>query len=199
MKKTNYYKNLASFSFEVGTLRKIIRAHRQTLLSDDLSDNIASHSFRVVIIAWFLAKISQADPYKTILMALFHDLPESRSGDQNWVNKKYIKVFEEEIIADQLQNLPGEEELLQSAKDYKTRQSQEAKLAKDADLIDQILLLKEYSHQGNLEAADWLGKTIKDNAQYQKLYSPTSKRLAKEIYSQRPGDWWLDLWTSERR
>ena len=50
-------KKIVNFLFEIGTLRKIPRAHQQVLLTQDLSDNIASHSYRVAMIAWFLAKM----------------------------------------------------------------------------------------------------------------------------------------------
>ena len=83
-------------------MRKIIRAHRQVLLTDDLSDSISSHSFRVTIIGWFLAKEEKADLYKTTMMCLLHDMEESRSNDHNWVHKKYVTVFDEEIDKEQL-------------------------------------------------------------------------------------------------
>jgi len=51
------YKKYARFFLEVGSLRKLARSHRQTLLTDDLSDNIASHSYRVVVIAYMLAQL----------------------------------------------------------------------------------------------------------------------------------------------
>ncbi len=187
--------SLAMFLFEIGTLRKTARAHRQTLLTDDLSDNIASHSFRVASIAWFLAKEEKADPYKAVMMALFHDVPEARSGDQNWVHKKYVKVFEEEIIADQLLDLPGSADLLQFAKEYNQRKTLESRIAKDADLLDQILLLKEYDRQGNKEAAEWL----KGAQQYDRLVTKSAKKLAKEILKQKTNAWWNNSWTPERR
>jgi putative hydrolase of HD superfamily len=188
-------KELVSFFFEVGTLRKIVRSHRQTLLTDDLSDNIASHSFRVALIGWFLAAAEKADPYKVVMMCLLHDLEESRAGDQNWVHKKFVKVFEEEIRETQLAPLPEASELLKFSKEYQERQSKEAKIAKDADLLDQIFLLKEYSHQGNKEADDWL----KGKEQEKLMFSKTAKRLACEVYQQRPSDWWANLWTNHRR
>lgn len=41
---------LVNFFYEVGTLRKLPRMHRQNLLIDDTTDTIASHSFRVAVI-----------------------------------------------------------------------------------------------------------------------------------------------------
>lgn len=62
-KVINPNKKLISFFFEIGTLRKILRSYRQTLLTDDLSDNIASHSYRVSMIGWFLAMAEKPDPF----------------------------------------------------------------------------------------------------------------------------------------
>ena len=194
MKKNNL-NNLANFLYEVGTMRKIARSHRQTLLTDDLSDNIASHSYRVSVIGWFLANLENVDPYKVVTMCLFHDISETRSGDQNWVHKKYVKVFEDEIIADQLDSLPGEEKLTELTREYGERKSREALIAKDADLIDQILLQKEYIMMGNREAIGW----VKGAAKYQMLSTKSAKKLADEITASDPARWWHDIWTYMRR
>lgn len=195
MKKKNKYSNLTNFFYEIGTLRKLVRAHRQTLLTDDLSDNIAAHSFRVSLIGYFLAKEEKLDAYKILLMCLLHDLPETRSGDQNWVHKKYVKVYENEIIKDQLDNLPNEKELSQVIKEYQERKTPEAKVAKDADLLDQMFLLKEHSWQGNQEALTWL----KGGQQEKRLYAKSAKKIAKLIYKNKPHAWWINLWTADRR
>lgn len=186
---------LVSFFFEVGTLRKTLRSHRQTLLTDDLSDNIASHSYRVAMIGWFLAKREKADSNKVVMMCLLHDLEETRAGDQNWVHKKYVKVFEEEIREGQLKPLPGAKELLEFSKEYQERKTLEAKVVKDADLLDQILILKEYSWQGNKEAESWL----KGKEQEKLMFTQTGKKLARETYRQPPSEWWESLWTNSRR
>jgi len=191
---------IANFLFEIGTLRKIPRAHQQELLTQDLSDNIASHSFRVATIAWFLAKMENADPYKTTTMALFHDVGEVRSGDQNYIHKKYVKVYDDEIMKDQLGELPFNE-LFNLMKEYEERASIESIVAKDADLIDQILLLKEYAHQGNKEAKIWLtGNGDKNhNVQYRSLKTESAKKLANHIFKTGVSDWWQNIWTSKNK
>lgn len=200
MAKNNQVKKTASFLYEVGSMRKIARAHRQSLLTDDLSDNIASHSYRVTWIGYLLAKMEKADANKVLLMCLAHDTAETRSGDQNWVHKKYVKVFEEEIIKDQLENLPGESELKILMNEYSERTSKESKIAKDADLLDQILLVKEYAMTGNSEALRWQksgGK--KGNTHFNLLSTTSAKKLAHEIEKQNPSDWWQNIWTEKRR
>ena len=193
---TDKLEQLTHFFYELGTLRKVARSHRQTFLTDDLSDNISSHSYRVTMIGWFLAKLEKGDPYKVVMMCLFHDTSEARTGDQNWVHKKYIKAFEDEAVKDQLSNIPASSELLTITSEYEKRESKEAMLAKDADLLDQLLLLKEYSWQGNQEAAQWL----KDNEQVKRLYCKSAKQIANEILSQRPSNWWSHSgWSADRR
>lgn len=186
---------LTNLFFEVGSLRKLARSHRQTLLTDDLSDNIASHSYRVAVISYFLAKEEGADPYKTLLMALFHDVSEARSGDQNWVHKRYVKVFDDEILKDQFEDIVPDNELYLIMQAYEERESLESKLAKDADLLDQILLLKEYANNGNAEAVVWL----EGKEQEKRLFSSTAKALANSVYGKKVHSWWSHLWVSKRR
>jgi putative hydrolase of HD superfamily len=192
----------ADFLFEVGTMRKLLRMHRQTLLTDDMSDNIATHSYRAALIGWILAKREGVDPYKVVMMCLLHDIAEVRSNDHNWVHKRYIKVFEEEITREQLGTLP-DRELEEVALEYGARESREAIIAKDADYLDQVLLLREYEWQGNKEAALWLrgkrGEHETSNAQLHKLRTDTAKKLGKAIYDRAPSDWWNELWTSSNR
>ncbi len=205
MKKNNVVKKedqkrIVNFFYEIGTMRKLMRMHRQVLLTDDMSDSIASHSYRVAIIGWFLAKEEKADPYKTVMMSLLHDMSEVRSNDHNWVHKKYIKIFESEIEEEQLGTLPYPD-LKNFISEYQERKSIESVIAKDADLLDQILLLREYEWSGNKEAHLWLyGKgSAKTNAQLEKLKTESAKRIGAEIYKVNPSDWWNTLWTSNNR
>lgn len=194
------HKRIANFLFEIGTMRKLSRMHRQTLLTDDDSDTIASHSYRVALIAWILAQEEKADPYKTVMMALLHDVAEARTGDHNWVHKRYVKVFEDEVHQDQFSSLPFPE-LKQLIDEYVQRESKESIIAKNADLLDQVLLLREYEWQGNKEASIWLhgkGKE-KGNAQLKKLTLESAKKLDRAIYTTSPSEWWDDIWTNKNR
>ena len=185
---------LAQFLYEVGSLRKIARSHRQSFMTDDLSDNISSHSYRVSVIGYFLAQKEQAEVDKVLTMCLFHDVGETRSGDQNWVHKKYVKVFDDEILTDQLEGLPQGHDLLTLMHEYGKRDSLEAKITKDADLLDQMLLVKEYAMRGNKEAERW-AKSYKPD-----IFSCLSaKELYQQIMQTDPGDWWKKLYTDKRR
>lgn len=191
---------LTKFFYEIGNLRKVLRAHQQTLLVNDPSDNIASHSFRTAFIGYFLAKELEGDADKVLKMCLSHDIEDVRSGDMNWVNKKYVKVYGDEIRDDQLKNLPHSEEFLQLSKEYAERQSKEAKIAKDADLLDQVFLLREYSHQGNKEAEHWVREGSEGICYQIKLMSfDLTKEIARKAIAMKPSDWWENIWTSKNR
>ena len=186
--------------YEVGTLRRIPRMHRQVLLSDDTTDTIAPHSFRVALISFFLAQAEGVDYFKAVMMALVHDLAEARSNDHNWVHKKYVTVHEDEISNDQLGSLPNPI-LMTLLGEYKERKSRESILVKDADLLDQLLLLREYELTGNKEATTWLyGKRVSGRkAQLEKLTTDTAKRFGERMYEISPSEWWRTLYTNKNR
>tara|TARA_B100000508_G_scaffold140614_1_gene142396 strand:- start:257 stop:856 length:600 start_codon:yes stop_codon:yes gene_type:complete len=197
----NANERIADFLFEVGTMRRLQRIHRQTLLVDDSSDTIASHSYRVALIGWHLAKLEGADPYKVTMMCLIHDLNEIRSNDHNWVHKRYIKVFEDEIMKDQLGTLPFAD-LLEIGNEYEVRETLESKVAKDADVIDQILLLREYEWQGNVEARRWLNGRLgerDDSRPIDRIVTNSARKLAETLHERSPSEWWKDLWTGKSR
>lgn len=194
---------LVAFFYEIGNLRRVLRAHQQMLLVSDPTDNIASHSFRVAFIGYFLAKELGADSDKVLKMCLLHDLEEVRTSDQNWVHKKYVKVYEGEVRRDQLEGLFHTDELLKLSDEYEKRETTEAKIVKDADLLDQVFLLKEYSHQGNKEAEHWLNGgwdgQVRESEQEKKMFTEIAKQIAKEAKNQKPSFWWENAWTPDRR
>lgn len=179
--------------FEVSSLRKTARSHRQTLLTDDLSDNIASHSHLVTTVGIFLAENMKADIGRVACMCVSHDWPETRSGDQNWLHKVYVEANDELIIQKQLgfHQSPFMKAVIA---EYEERQTLESKIAKDADTIGQLILLKEYEHQGNREAAIWLkGRTNpKPYAWIDRLMLDESKELGRALYDLSPSSWWAD-------
>lgn len=195
-------RSIVNFLFEMGTMRHLPRMHRQVLLNEDMTDNIASHSYRVAIIAFFLAKIEGLDPFKVLAMGLFHDIAEARTGDHNWIHKKYIKIYEDEVLSDQLDNLPFPD-LKELMEEYEKRESKEAIVAKQADILDQIFLLREYEWQGNREAMIWLYgndmESAKGHVQLNKLTLPSAIELGKMIYEVSPSEWWENIWTSKNR
>ena len=178
-------KKLVEFLFEVGMLKKTPRTGFQFLGSG--RESVASHSFRTAVIGFALAKEEEGvNQSKVVLMCLFHDLPEARTGDHNYVNKRYVKINEQAALRDQMCGIPWGNEIVQLVDEFSRGETLEAKLARDADQLDLILELKEQLDIGNKYASDWLHFAKK------RLLTPIARKMAKKILETDWTDWWFD-------
>src|SRR5690606_32051149 len=80
----------ARFVFEVGYLKRLPR-FGATYAGVGGDETVAAHSFRTAVIAGVLAAAEGLDVARASLMALVHDLPETRTGDLNLVQKRYLQ------------------------------------------------------------------------------------------------------------
>jgi putative hydrolase of HD superfamily len=177
-------KRIANFLFEAGMLKRTPRTGFQFLGSG--AESVAEHIFRTVYIGFTLGKLNKnADPDKIIKMCLFHDLPESRTGDLNYVNKKYVKTDEMKAVGDLTDTLPFGEDIKAFIIEYLEGKSLEAKLAHDADQLEMILALKEYKDLGNKYADEWIDFAFK------RLKTDTAKELAATIIETDSSMWWF--------
>lgn len=178
-------KNIADFLFEAGMLKRTPRTGFQFLGSG--SESVAEHILRTAYTAFCLAYISKnVDKNKLILLALFHDFLEARTGDLNYMNKKYTTIDEKKAMEDAIKGLPFEEELRQLFQELWNGETLESKLLKDADNIELLLQLKEQKDLGNPYAEDWIFFTL------QRLLTEEGKKLAEVIINTDSTNWWFD-------
>ncbi len=178
-------KRTVEFLFEAGMLKKTPRTGFQFLGSG--AESVADHSFRTTILGYVLATMENgADIDKTVRMCLFHDLPEARTGDHNYVNKKYVAVNEEKAILDQTRDLPFGKDIVKLTHEFTAANTLEARIAKDADQLDLILELKVQLDSGNPNAKEWLGYALK------RLCTDSGKALGREIMASKSDAWWFD-------
>lgn len=173
--------SIVNFFFEVASLRRIVRSHRQFI--GEANDNISDHSHRVAIIGFTLAKLEKANQDKVLKMCLFHDLVEARVGDANFLNRQYVDQQETEARLDQLKNLPIAKELEAIFYEYEKRISKESKVAKDADLLDQVLVQQEYFFH------DKKNKKIWQNHIIERLTTKSAREIASKIEETNPFEW----------
>jgi putative hydrolase of HD superfamily len=186
-------KNIANFLFEAGMLKRTPRSGFQFLGSG--AESVAEHIFRTTYVGYALGKIEKnVNVEKLIKMCLFHDLPEARTGDLNYVNKKYVTADEKKAAKDLADTLPFGGELLEIINEYEEGKTAEALLARDADQLEMILALKEYKDIGNKYADEWLEFSMK------RLRTETAKTLAKVILETDSSLWWFsdkgDWWVT---
>lgn len=179
------WKRLADFFFEVGMLKKTPRTGYQFLGSG--KENVAEHSFRTAVIGLVLADLNGADKYKMLVMCLFHDMHETRTGDFNYVNRLYNTADQKRALADALDGVGIEEEIKKFFFELEEADSPESKLAQDADQLDFILELKEQLESGNPAASKWLDCAV------ERLRTDSGRRLARQILDTHPSEWWFSL------
>ncbi|MFW6054515.1 MAG: HD domain-containing protein [Thermodesulfobacteriota bacterium] len=176
-------KRVAQFLFETGMLRKIPRSGYHFLGSGQ--ESVAEHSFRTTVIGYVLARMTGSDWTRVVLMCLFHDLPEARTGDFNYVNKMYNRAAVEQALADALGGTGLGQGIRESQQELEQAETEEAALAQDADQLDLILSLKEEQDLGNPYAVKWISHALK------RLRTESGDRLASVILQTDHTDWWF--------
>lgn len=178
-------KNLANFLFEVGMLKRTPRTGFQFLGSG--AESVAEHSFRTAMIGYTLARLDgAADVGRVLELCLFHDVPEARIGDLNYVNKKYVRADEEKAVADLAATLPFGEEYRGALAEFAEGRSRESLIAHDADQLEMILALKEYKDLGNRYADEWYPFALR------RLRTDAARELAEAIWTTDSSRWWFE-------
>ena len=184
---------IANFLFEVGMLKRTPRTGLQFLGSGE--ESVAEHVFRVVFIGYALARLEQdVDELKVLKMCFLHDLPEARTGDLNYVNKKYVTADEMKAVRDLAETFPFGGDIEQIIEEFNQAETREAQLANDADQLELILMLKEYKDLGNKYADEWISFALK------RLRTEKAQALACAIidtdstswWFKDKGDWWIN-------
>jgi putative hydrolase of HD superfamily len=176
---------LAAFGYELGLLKRIRRAGWWHAGVRD-PESVAEHSLRAAQIAALLAAEEGANPERAAFLALWHDTQETRTGDIPHTAAKYMSKPEpREITNDQTAALPEtSRDLVRAAVDeYETRQSPEARCAKDADKLEMLLQAVEYRDIGVERVAGWIDSARKG------LATETGRRIAEVAVTVSPLAW----------
>ena len=187
---------IADFLFEVGMLKKTPRSGFQFLGSG--CESVAEHILRTLYIGYVLCKMDpEADERKVLRLCLMHDLPEARTGDLNYVNKKYVTVDEKKAVRELAEPLFFGAEIEESIDEFNERKTKEALLARDADQLSLILQLKECGDLGNRYSREWIRFAVL------RLATENARKLAEEILDTDSSHWWFkekgDWWVNGSR
>lgn len=182
IKERDAMQRLTDFLNEVGMLRHTPRSGYAFLGSG--KETVAEHSHRTAVIGYALAKKTGVDAARTVMLCLFHDVPEARTGDFNYVNRLYDTSREREALGDAVAGTGLEEDVLSIWDEHAARETPESLLAHDADQLDLILNLKRESDLGNRYADVWLKSALP------RLRTDIAKELAQTIVQTDHTDWW---------
>lgn len=178
-------KNIAKLLFEAKILKEIPRSGYHFLGAG--KESVAEHSFMITFIAYTMAKLlPEVDALRLLSMCLVHDLPESRIGDLNYVQKKYVTVDEKRAALDATSCVPFGASLRELIDEFNACETLEAKLAKDADQLAFILEMKAISDIGSRAPDNWLPVVL------DRLTTETGKKIGKSIMETEWDAWWRD-------
>ena len=177
-------KDIVNLLFEVGMLRKTPRSGFQFLGSG--CESVAEHTLITIFTGYTLCKLEpDLDELKVLKMCLVHDLPEARTGDMNYVNKKYVTVDEEKAVRELTEPLFFGDEIKSAMCEFNEKKTKESLIAHDADQLSLILQLKEHGDLGNKYSKEWIGFAIK------RLYTEPAQKIADAIINTDSSEWWF--------
>jgi putative hydrolase of HD superfamily len=176
--------DITNFLFEVGMLNKTPRTGFQFLGSG--SESVAEHILRTIFIGYALSKMEpDVDEYKVLKICLVHDLPEARTGDLNYMYKKYVTVDERKAVDELTETLFFGEDIKAAISEFNERTTRESLIAHDADQLSLILQLKECGDLGNKYSEEWIKYAS------MRLYTQNAKKLAGSILKTDSAEWWF--------
>lgn len=111
MKQDDILVGIRKLTFEAGGLRRERRKGWHNIFADP--ESVAEHSHRAAILGYLLAAFSKTaepgfeniDANYVATLIIFHDLHEVRTGDDDLVQKQYLKIDAKAAIHDQVNGL----------------------------------------------------------------------------------------------
>jgi putative hydrolases of HD superfamily len=176
----------ANYLNEIGMLNRTPRSGFAFLGVGEQS--VAEHMYRMMHVAFVLSRMSdeKVDETHLLRLVLFHDLPEARTSDHNYVNRKYVQEDLQKVLEDGASHWPYGEEIAAYIREFEAAETPVARLAKDADQLELLLVLKEQADLGHPHVDDWIKPLLA------RLKTNAGRRLADEILATRWDEWWFN-------
>lgn len=188
MKQT---KQLANLIYEAANVKRMLRTGWQRL--GDNVEGVGEHSFMTAVIAYLLArqinaqgdKNRQVSMEKIMIMSIFHDFHEGRTGEMDKVAKLYMTRHEDKANIDIFSEVDSE--LLTLLNEYEAKQTLEALVVYEANVIAFGVECKILMERGNTHAKEWM------DANSLRVRLPESVELMELLAKTDSQDWWKDI------
>ncbi|MBZ9571931.1 HD domain-containing protein [Patescibacteria group bacterium] len=188
MKKKSNVEKLANFLLELRVFKYAPRASI-SYLKGPIKENVAEHCFFTTMIGWVLARLEKANENKVIKMCLIHDLAETRGGERSLINKFYSQPLNEpKMIQEICQDCSLEDfQFTKLFREFFEEKTKEAKVAKDADILSQMMWEKECLDLGNQKAKKWVDFSLS------RLKTKSGKKLGRKLKTVDSDEWWMEI------
>lgn len=178
-------KQIAQLLFEARILKDVNRSGYSFLGVG--KESIAEHSFTTAFICFVMSRLEpEVDGEKLMAMALVHDLAEARTGDFNYVQKKYSETDESAAVSHLINGLPFGQDVRDLVDEFNAGRTREAQLAKDADQLSFILELKKLKDLGANPPEKWLPVVL------DRVKTDIGCRMARSIMDTGWDEWWMN-------
>ncbi len=186
-------KNVTSIKnliFEAAVVKRMKRTG--WMIMGDNEEGVGEHTFMTCVIAYFLAKELKTNSPElslnmetVLIMSIFHDFHEARTGDMDKIAKFYMQRDQDRANSDIFKGI--DDGLLDTLTTYEKKETLEARITYEANVVAFLVELKLLMEKGNTHAADW----FRGNAT--RLRMPEAIALAREIESTDSHDWWKSI------
>ena len=175
---------LVRFGFELGQLRTEARHGWNRIYESP--ESVAEHTHRAASLGYILAhRAGFKDPALVAAMVLFHDVQETRTGDVDRVQRRYLKVEKHQAVLDQTRELGAAgKAIFDMWKEVEEAETEAGKLAKDAEILEMVFMARELVIKGNADAQVWID-TSRD-----RLKTKGALELLEMIEKADSSDWW---------
>ncbi|MFC2133677.1 HD family hydrolase [Bacteroidota bacterium] len=187
MNQKNSNRSIVNYIFELAQLRKETRHGWQRIY--EIPESVAEHTQRAAVLGYILAHLEGlGDPDKIATMILFHDAHETRTGDADVIQRKYLKIYESRAAKDQLTKLGKVgAKILKMWEEVEYTETTMGKIAKDAEILEMAFTARELIVRGNKAAQSWLDRIKK------RLKTKSGLDLLEIINNADPNEWWQEL------
>jgi len=184
-------KRLTHLIYEAANVKRMLRTGWQRL--GDNEEGVGEHSFMTAVIAYFLAKEINASDNperkvsmeKVLIMSIFHDFHEGRTGEMDKMAKRYMTRHEDKANTDIFQGM--DDALLAMLNEYEEKQTLEAQIVYEANVIAFGVECRILMEKGNSHAKEWM------DANSLRVRLPESVALMRALADTDSQDWWKDI------
>lgn len=178
--------------YEAANVKRMLRTGWQRL--GDNVEGVGEHSFMTAVIAYLLAKQLQANDLersrrismeKVLIMSIFHDFHEGRTGEMDKMAKRYMTRHEDKANEDILKGI--DDELLVLLNEYEAKQTLEAQVVYEANVIAFNVECRILMERGNTHAKEWLDANAK------RVRLPESIALMTSLGQTNSQEWWKHI------
>jgi putative hydrolases of HD superfamily len=185
-------KNITNLVYEAAAVKRMRRTGWMILGDND--EGVGEHTFMTCVIAYLLTKQLQVNSpersrgisMETVLvMSVFHDFHEARTGDLDKIAKFYMKRDQDKANRDIFKDI--DDELLKTLDIYEQKKTLESRIVYEANVIAFAVELKLLIEKGNVHAQEWLDANTK------RLRIPEAVALADNLNETSSQDWWISI------